>query len=295
MLGVVGRTPFSFPLNGEASPSLLDASSAAVVEPQLLPMNGETSIVPVGVMAALTESSPSSLDEDPILPDRLNYVLTVEVVSKRSSRTLEDWRVRTYDAVVRGYRELSAQYHRAAGESPSERAAHNPLANLETVRGELKRDILRQLLDQACRLTGEADQTLVNQPRYAQFFEDALEWREMAYSFAVSVGDSPDQQTLNDYRGELEPFTAFLQASWARVHLPVVPGRSFAVPYFLASGMTWDGRNDLTPCNRGSVDLINDLKSEVAQCPAASRPWEVRIPTSMTLLQGSPDLPVFKR
>ena len=106
--------------------------------------------------------------------------------------------------------------------------------------------------------------------------------------------------------------TAFLQATHARVLLPVKPGCERVLAYYLATGMLFDGEDTLTPtfdvpiAGEGTqattwVDLLNDLKTapldraaDHAQ-RAPVRPWKVIVPTTMTLLQDSQDLPGFKR
>jgi hypothetical protein len=116
----------------------------------------------------------------------------------------------------------------------------------------------------------------------------------MAFSFTVHTGEAPASRAIGHYAGEDLLFTAFLQAGFARVLLPVRPGYDLAVPYLLASGMLWDGPDALAPANRGFVALINDLKAAAGSPPereVRSEPWDIRVPTSMVMLQDGAELP----
>ncbi len=275
--GIVGREPFEL-----ESP---DSKSGQIM------MNQESAVVPVAIAAS---EAPASPPESKVIPAIESYLATVEVGSILSEEKLETWKLETYNAITAAYRQQSAEYYSAAGANPSGPMTRNPLASRETIRRTLREDAIRLLLRKAATLTGEAWELWVGEPRYIQFFEQAFEWSEMSYSFTARTGDTPDSKAFNTYQGEDELFTAFLQAGLARVLLPVRPSYSFTIPYFLTSGMIWDGPDSLTPANQGSVSLINEIKSaepESERVRSKSKPWEIKVPTSMVMLQDSQKLP----
>ncbi|MEM1203210.1 MAG: hypothetical protein AAGN66_08275 [Acidobacteriota bacterium] len=302
--GLVGRQGFT-----------LDPGDTEAVE---LTLAGETSRVPAGVVTASDPGAPPvavaaqgampgpaapagpQTDPEVELPSTQGWVVAVEVAADRSDALLETWQIKIWDAIWRGYRRQRELYYGAAGTSPSRFETRNPLANLEIVRSELRGGVTQRLLHRAAALTGEPLEVFLGEPRLVQFLDQALEWTEMAYAFTAHVGDGAEHGAFQHYRGEDERFTAFLQADLARVLLPVEPGHVFALIYFLAAGMVWDGRDALTPANPDhagirSVDLINELKQapedDLGEAPEEA--WEVRVPTSMVFLQDSSELPRF--
>jgi hypothetical protein len=295
--GVIGQQAFT-------------ASSTDGPVQQELPLNGETSAVPLAVTAEVTatdgggtgqEGSPASEEYPP-------FVLNVEVGATLSSQRLEEWQLRTWREILAAYERQRERYYGSAGIAPDGTERRNPLWYREVERRELTRDAMRQLLQQARRLLGISGGTPdgaptdfeIAEPAYLQFLEKAFEWNEMTFSFNV-LTEVPGRRgetawALQRYAGADSLFTAFLQAAFARLLLPVRPDFDLIVPYFLASGMIWPGENSLTPANPDSVPLINELKSLAllpSPPPKAGETWEVTVPTSMVLLQDSPDLPSF--
>jgi hypothetical protein len=142
----------------------------------------------------------------------------------------------------------------------------------------------------------------VNEPKYMQFFEQALEWNEITYHFYPKLAGEENQDkfaltVLNPYSGNDTLFTSFLQAGAARVLVPVKPDYAMLVLYYLSSGTIWTGANALTPTDEKYVSLVNDLKSlsqSDREYKHIGKPWEIKIPTSMMMLQDSSKLPQYQ-
>lgn len=146
---------------------------------------------------------------------------------------------------------------------------------------------------------------MVNEPRYLQFFDEVLEWNEMAYSFYASpglgaAGGVPELGSLAADDDAL--FASFLQAGQARVLLPVQPAHVLAFLYFYSAGMLWSAPDRLAPVNPDDIALVNDLKhaGPRQQSPAhrLGPCWQVVVPTSMQVLdascdEGGADLPAL--
>lgn len=232
------------------------------------------------------------------------YNVAVEVTAKLSAQVLDRWKLDTYKAISFGCERLRERYYKTLSSWPGDRRQSSALGAGETVRGELRRDIVRQLLRQVETLTGESRDIVLGEQRYVQFFDRALSWEEMAYTFTVKTEDDLGTTISQQYRGEDELFSAFLQAGASRILLPVTPEFSYRMLYFLASGQIWPGADTLTPTFRpqtnGSPDnryinLVNALKEsiDVPQEEEAGETWELVVPTDMTVLQESDQLPIF--
>ncbi|CAN7349427.1 hypothetical protein [Acidovorax sp. LjRoot117] len=290
---------------GQPAPMVLvgrhtvSAGSAAAA----ITLDGEDETVPVSVMDSQPLFSPPS--------DSLAQV-HVEVTCIPSPRCMDQWRIRTYASIVKGYEERLAAYRARFGHGgPDGTPLRSPLALRQLEQRELKNACQRLLLDRMQRLTGlptlpgaaehcayssppgSPSLFTVGEPRYLQFFDEALEWNEMAYSFygvSDAVGSPPAApEPGSPTAGGDALFINFLQAGQARVMLPVQPAHAMAFLYFFSSGMLWSGPDPLAPANAGDLALVNDLKHAVGPAPTppphrVGPAWRVVVPTAMQVL-----------
>ena len=216
---------------------------------------------------------------------------------------MDQWRIRSYASIMRAYQErLAAYYARTDGGTQSRTGARSPLANRQIEQRELKNACLRLLFARLLGLTGMSPDApalsppaefTVNAPRYLQFFDEALEWNEMAYSFYASpstgaAGIGMELESLATDDDAL--FASFLQADQARVLLPVQPAHVMAFLYYYSAGMLWAAPDRLAPVNAGDLALVNDLKhAEPVRQPArrVGPCWDVVVPTAMQVLDES--------
>lgn len=255
---------------------------------------GDDSTIPVSVIDAGPTLSPPS---DP------QVLVNVQVQCQPTRRAMDEWRIATYAAVMAAYEQQLARYQAEAGGGGAQ-AARSPLANRRIEQRELRGACLRLLLARAATLTGapaaEGDWAagsppgpspwVVNEPRYLQFLDQALEWSEMAYSLhagphGLLQGTEADAAALG--AGDDALFTAWLQADQARVLLPVQPRCVMAFLYFLCAGLVWDGTDRLVPALQDDVPLVNDLKHAGTRAQREERVgpvWQVVVPTSMQVL-----------
>jgi hypothetical protein len=240
----------------------------------------------------------------------VKYSVSIEVKCTLAPEKLTEWQLKVYQAILEGYHKQQAEYYEKAGVGQAEIKSHSPLKNRQIEKYELKKACIKQMLKQHFQLVGESDENsgnnqpskfAVNEPRYIQFFEQALEWNEMTYHLYPQVAGQENQDkfaftALNPYLGNDALFTSFLQAGAARVLVPVRPDYAMLVLYYLSSGTIWPGANSLTPTDEKYVSLVNDLKilsQSDRECKHLSKPWEIVIPTSMIMLQDSSKLPQF--
>lgn len=255
--------------------------------PSQAAMADEDGSVPVVVSAAVAQGSPPAEEAAQVI---------VEIACEPGRPLMDAWRMAVHARLMAGYQAQLEAYRQRTGSGPLP-GARSPLACRRIEQREIKKACLRLLLDRMQRLTGAAPASSegsppsameVNEPRYVQFLDEALEWGEMSYTFHASpwrCDADPAELPLDD---EDTQFAAFLQAAQARVLLPVRPHRVMAFLYFCSSGMAWPGADRLVPADAADLPLVNDLKHGALQRPPRRRvgpPWEVLVPTSLQWLE----------
>jgi len=265
------------------------------VPTQSLTMTGQTANLTWAIaMAPSTDTS----------PDDLTVSIEVQLDWENAARVR--WQATFYAGLMAAYRRQLAEYLKAADQTNG-RQLSNQLGTRQTIQRELKRGGLRTFVDVVHERTGEAGRIARFLPALQDWLERALEWNEMSSSFLVSLDDQvPTMRRI--VRGGDAQMTAFLEASSARVLLPVRPGFERAIVLFLASGVIWNGEETLTPAmdvplapdaTSTSIDLLEDIKRSPERCrcereqPSVGPAWLVLAPTTLTVLQEGSDLPVF--
>ncbi|WAS95661.1 hypothetical protein [Nannocystis punicea] len=263
---------------------------------------GEDSTIPVSVMGLEAGLSP---------PSEAQVLVNVEVECEPTIRTTDEWRIGVYRSLLKAHQQRLAEYYAELGAGGQTPSARSSLANRQIERGELMQACTHLLLERMARLTGACDPgavssppspSIVDEPRYLQFLDEALEWSEMAYSFHVSprarlLQDPAGAETAE--RNDDPLFTSFLQAERARVLLPVRPAHVTSFLYAFSSGGLWGGMERLVPVLAGDLALVNDLERTVHAERSereVGRSWEIVVPTSMQILDESlvagPNVPV---
>lgn len=235
----------------------------------------------------------------PLATTNSNILLTVEIDTETSSHNLQSWQIATYQQIIAGYQKQLKEYYAAADAGLQQQQSRNPETNKAIINRALKADITQILIDRSNTLTDNQGNLFIGHLRYSHFLEQAFEWDEIYYTLKTPLNAS-QETTFDALNVPQQTLTDFLQAQYARVLLPVDPAFTYIVPYFLDSGIIWDGQNDLSLVNTGSVSVINKLKNHTSADqaePAESSPpetWEIRIPTAMRMLQADSELPGIK-
>lgn len=263
-----------------------------LVQSQSIALHGEDATVPVSVAQALPE---------PLPREGSQLLVNLEIGCEPSGRCMDEWRIRIYAGLVAGYRERQARYQGClAGHGAQPTGGRSPLACRQTERTELKGACVRMLLERVQPLAaagapepGAPSAFAVNEPRYLQFLDEVLEWREMTYSFhAAPQGCLADMAAEASGWGVQDDalFASFVQAQQARVLLPVQPAHAMAFLYFYGSGQLWGGADGQVPALEGDVPLVSDLK-RTKDTPTGVRrvgsPWQVVVPTTMQVLDDT--------
>jgi hypothetical protein len=273
LFGLVGTHPFAL--------SAKDRAQGGGGHQAVLKLSGETGTLPFSIALA---PRPSALDATGAQPLPPACVASVDIKLTPTLAAIREWQFGFYRAIQQAYQSRLREWLEAVGAGQGG-AGINPLAGRQAVQQTLGRRMRQVLWQHAVDTAGASPQ---DRARYEQFFNQAFEWKEMCYSLGEGWG-----------AGELaaadSPLSAFIEADTVRVLLPVQPSGEQCIPYFMKSGMLWDGDRRLVPAMAEAVDLVGDLK----QChgrhhePVRSRCWQFRVPTTMTVIQQSEELPTF--
>ena len=239
------------------------------------------------------------------------YIVNVDIDCLLNDEGLGKWQNDMFDAIIRRYEELKAEYEEKLAaleiQSGSKILGRNPLENRRIEQDELKKLAIAMLtndpdpsldafesseeptldLDAAC----EAGSRI-------RFFESAFEWRNMSYVHYPYFWGRKARWLNALHLTDPDPdFAAFLKAGATRLQVPVRPGFERAVAYFCQTGKLWNG-NDAPLLED---DLYLPIVEEIAErldgptqatpVPADAEPWEVRVPTSLVLLQNLEEVP----
>jgi hypothetical protein len=245
--------------------------------------------------------------EDDIVPILLMgrtrfYAVNLEINCRRSPRLVEQWQLKTFNAILTAYQNKLAAYETALAQAKAqvgiEIQGTNPLRNRDIEQIELEKSCLR-LLTRCADLPSEAmhDEGECDYPEFkcceaihdgniVQFFEQLFEWRLMTYQFYPYFWGRHCNWTKIYQLDDVDPlFLNFLQAGYARVIVPVREGYHAAAMRYLADGALWNGGTAPGVDSPMYVAIENDLKEPVGTVDPDIKPWEIRVPTSLTALQ----------
>lgn len=255
-----------------------------------LTMNNEQGSVPVSFLKSWHSS----------------FIANVEILCLRLPSLFDEWRIKTYNAIVQGYRTKLSDYENkvtaAAISSGVDISGNNPGINRDIVREEMKRSALETITGQrfeafsAMRnnhnpfgypqfLFGKAEE----EGRYASFFEKAIEWDNMTWElYPYFYGRKPgwvDKMKMLSEQADPD-FTHFLRAGMAKVLVPVRVPMTRAMLHFLDTGEVWAGEDAPLASDR-AISIMDDLSDvqDIEQTPKeVGNPWVIKMPTSLVTL-----------
>jgi hypothetical protein len=241
------------------------------------------------------------------------YSISVEVNCVRTARTIQAWKSRTHDAILRAYRARLAEYEeRLANLQASARIqalGQNPDENLKLIKEELKKSCISVFTYQHFDFFGGVELSpegyvqislakAESQGDYIRFFEQAFEWEQMIYLFYPYFWGTKFfwlfKLGLEEYD---QRFKDFLKAGEARVTVPVRPGFEKAVAHYLETGEIWNGSDPLDITSDTYLPIMKEIQERDAvpgtEVPYGD-PWEVRLPTSLVSIREDGKLPRWK-
>ncbi len=255
-------------------------------------------------------------------------ILTLIVVytAVRRPEALDAWKAQTYAAIIKGYNAKQQEYEQAlavaqakvqsATEAQTFQLREDQYRSIEQT--ELKRGCIDLMSEGTAigytsiavdsdgtprivydetegNLLGNWRSPLAN-GAVAEFFEQAFEWEEMTYQFYPYYWTAKERwKDLAQASGSDPIFEQFLRAGSAGVVVPVRPGFERPVMLFLKTSLIWGG-GYLTLFT--SEDMLNvyadvELGEQLDPPEQIGDSWEIRLPTSLVMLQEGDVLPDF--
>jgi hypothetical protein len=237
--------------------------------------------------------------------DAAGPLFALEIETVPSERTMDAWRLRTFQAIQRAYAAQRQTYESALAPDAALPEAVRPRASARAIeRRELKHGAIELLFARLQRLLGATVCPVPGQapfelelawPRYLRFFDTAFEWSEMTYSFMSTRPVDPAVAALAGRFGDDGRFIEFLEAAYARLLVPVTLAQAPALLFFLSSGALWDVPDAHVAAHQADVALVNELLgvSHAHGQPSLVRELPpIRVPTSVAVLTDG-DVPLL--
>jgi len=255
---------------------------------------------------------PQELSVSYKLQNAWTFCLGIDVVCRLRSDGFAKWQQQVYDSIMEAYLKQKADYEEKLAvqkmQQGPQQFGRNPLENQRLAKEELKKLLLMMLIgtdDIARNSYYTSTEPLMRLDKacengsWIRFFENAFEWTNMLYVFypyfwgrharwisAIHLTD-PDSD-----------FAAFLRAGAARVQIPVRPGFEKAVVHFLQFGEIWNGNDPPMRDDDLYVPIVDEIAANLGKFdnegvpyPADSKPWTVRVPTELVLVENLEEVP----
>jgi hypothetical protein len=250
--------------------------------------------------------------------------LTVIYEATRRDEALDRWKAATYAAIVKGYTAKQQAYDQALALTQAQ-VESDTVAQTFQLREDQYRAIELTELKRACidlMTEGTAhghtsisvaedgtptivyDET-VGGPNWrsplangtvAEYFEIALDWGQTTYTFFPYYWAAAKRWAETAEAAGADPtFEGFLRAGSASVIVPVRPGFERSMILFLKTGLIWGGRYLPLFSTPEMLDAYDDVERATQLDPPeqVGESWEIRVPTSLVMLQEDDTLPEF--
>jgi hypothetical protein len=207
------------------------------------------------------------------------YSVNFYLVRTRTRRALEQWQQDCYQIIMDDYgSRLGAWREQVAARSGDEAEAALTQGRMRTIeRTELKRAILEIVRAGSGSLA----------PQEVRFFESAFEWDQMTYRFHPYFWNGAPAE----WRAGALPqqgdsvFTAFLNAGFASVALPVRPGYEDAAALYLNTGLILE--LPVAPADQALASMNHEIAQRnglPGDGVAEGEAWQYRVPTTLVVL-----------
>jgi hypothetical protein len=166
--------------------------------------------------------------------------VSVEVECTPSPGTLQEWRLKTYEAIFRAYQKQALQAVNQHGVGIGRNRVVQSPRQIE--RTQLRQACLRLLHRRAVEPDGAARGKAkgLSDATFRRFAEHTFDWPAMRVCFYANGGDRANDGKLIELRIDQDAdLTAFLEADLAKVRVPVRPEHVLGLLYFLETGQRW--------------------------------------------------------
>lgn len=242
------------------------------------------------------------------------FTVNFYLVWARTKVALEKWQMACHQIIMDKYEVDLKQHHahlsaaRSGGNGPYAALGDEQMRTIE--RTELKRAVLEIVRSgsghaappspitvggsSGSALPAIAPERLEQAAREVRFFEYAFEWDQATYTFFPYFWNEGAQQWAAarfEAQGD-SVFTAFLNAGFASVILPVRCGYEDAAALYLHTGIVSDIA--VVPAGRALADLNREVQLVNRTTPMAGSPegaaWTYQVPTTLVVLDDGSDI-----
>jgi hypothetical protein len=256
----------------------------------------------------LKEKINTTTDKVPVSYTLGNHVsgdITVNIECTLSDKGRQQWRIETFNAIIKAYEAKLKEYNDKLGELKTIQGAKiktNPMFYREIESTVLRKNCMEYLtshdivggvalLDYGTDPLAQNLKVRYNSPEletYAariKFLEQAFEWNLMSYNLYPFYWAEKDKwvdlYNINDIDDPTHK--AFLKSGMARVMVTVRPGFEEAVNWYMATGQVWNGGQVPTVNDPLFLSLVDELRETTGEIEET---WETRVPTSLTIIQA---------
>ena len=282
------------------------------------------------IVALHDEFEPFGSEVRPALPIAISasfsglLSLTVIYEATRRDEALDRWKAATYAAIIKGYLAKRQAYDQALALTQA-KVASDTVAQTFQLREDQYRAIELTELKRGCielmsegtahgrtsiSVAEDGTPTIVfdeaeGGPNWrsplangtvADWFEQALDWKQTVYTFYPYYWAAEKRWAETAQATGADPiFEGFLQAGSANVVVPVLPGFERSMILFLNTGHIWGGRYMPLFSTPEMLEVYAEaeLGTQLDPPEQIGEPWEIRLPTSLVMLQADDTLPEF--
>lgn len=243
-----------------------------------------------------------------------SFTVGIDVHCRLTAEGLAKWQQSVYDSITEAYLVQKADWDESQAAQAIQKGipilGRNPLENRRLERDELKKLVL-MILTKSTDITRDSMQPgavgsdplmdldrICENGAYIRFFENAFEWNNIVYVFYPYFWGRKARWISAIHFNDPDPdFGAFLKAGAARVQLPVRPGFEKAVAYFCQFGRIWEGGDPPLRDDDTYVPIVDEIAENLGKLdegvpyPEGAGPWEVRVPTSLVVVQNLEEIP----
>jgi hypothetical protein len=240
-----------------------------------------------------------------------SFAIAIDVACQLTTEGFAKWQQQAYDAIMEAYLQQKADYEEKLAALGIQQGVkilgRNPLENRRIEREELKKLVLMMLTgdnDIARNSMLPSTEPLIDLAQacsngsWIRFFENAFEWNNMLYVlYPYFWGRQARWISALHFTDPDLDFAAFLKAGAARVQVPVRPGFEKAIAHFCQFTEIWEGNDPPLTDDDLYVPIVDEIAENLGKLdegvpyPPDSQPWEVRIPTSLVLVQNLDEVP----
>ena len=274
-------------LNASQQKAVIQVGTQKIDQPTTVLDEKLQGIIPVTIQTQPQENTPTG------------YLLNIVVKAERQPETLNLWQYTLFQQLKSSYQEQLKDYQKQLDEQQQWLHRNNNNITRTLVNRQLIIQSMKAIYRHALATVDDDPAVPLHEQPYMQYCEQSIDWDHM-YCKLIYSEDSTQENTIKTLPvlAELDSqlyLKRFLLSKRVRVLVPVTRGYEQAVMYFIDTGRIWHGGNDIAPVNKPSLALVNDLKKlNPDGDDKETDTWKVSLPTVMTVLNDSDNIPQLK-